>query len=81
MGNRADVERFYSIADVFVLPSTYEGFGQVFLEAMASGVPCIGLSSDYPNIIVACDEIIRDGRTGYLADPYSIDVLAEKIEK
>ena len=81
VGNRADIERFYSIADVFVLPSTYEGFGQVFLEAMASGVPCIGLKSDYPKISVACDGIIIDGRTGYLADPYSIDDLAEKIEK
>lgn len=81
VGNRMDVERFYSIADVFVLPSTYEGFGQVFLEAMASGVPCIGLRADYPDILVACDEIIRDGRTGYLADPYSIGDLAEKIEK
>lgn len=81
VGTRKDIERFYSIADVFVLPSTYEGFGQVFLEAMASGVPCIGLRSNYPNVIVACDEIIRDGRTGYLADPYSIDDLTEKIEK
>ena len=81
VGARNDVKRFYSIADVFVLPSTYEGFGQVFLEAMASEVPCIGLRSDYPNIIVACDEIIRDGRTGYLSDPYSIYDLAEKIEK
>ena len=81
VGNRSDVERFYSIADVFVLPSTYEGFGQVFLEAMASGVPCIGLKPDYPNVIVACDEIIRDGRTGYLAEPYSIGDLSEKMEK
>jgi glycosyltransferase involved in cell wall biosynthesis len=81
VGNRKDVERFYSIADVFVLPSKYEGFGQVFLEAMASGVPCIGLKQDYPNIIVACDEIIREGKTGYLADHYSIDDLSDKIEK
>ena len=81
VGNRNDVKRFYSIADVFVLPSIYEGFGQVFLEAMASGVPCIGLRPDYPNILVACDEIIRDNKTGYLADPYSIDDLSEKIEK
>ena len=81
VGTRKDVERFYSIADVFVLPSKYEGFGQVFLEAMASELPCIGLRPDYPNIIVACDEIIRDGITGYLVDPYSTDDLAVKIEK
>ena len=81
VGIRKDVERFYSIADVFVMPSKYEGFGQVFLEAMASGVPCIGLMPDYPTIIVACDEIIGDGMTGYLANPYSIVDLAEKIEK
>ncbi|WP_273277816.1 glycosyltransferase family 4 protein [Methanothrix soehngenii] len=81
VGTRKDVERFYSIADVFVLPSTYEGFGQVFIEAMASGVPCIGLKSDYPNVVVACDEIIRNGRSGYLANAYSIDDLADKIEK
>ena len=81
VGNRKDIVRFYSIADVFVLPSTYEGFGQVFLEAMASRVPCIGLKPDYPNVMVACDEIVRDGRTGYLADSYSIDDLTEKIEK
>lgn len=79
VGARKDVERFYSIADVFVLPSRYEGFGHVFLEAMASGVPCIGLRSDYPNVITACDEIIRDGETGYLAGPYSVDDLAEKV--
>jgi glycosyltransferase involved in cell wall biosynthesis len=81
VGIRKDRERFYSIADVFVLPSTYEGFGQVFLEAMASEVPCIGSKPDYPDIIVACDEIIRDGRTGYLEDPFSIDDLADKIER
>lgn len=80
-GFRKDVERFYSIADVFVLPSIYEGFGHVYLEAMASGVPCIGLRSDYPRVIVASEEIIRDCRTGYLADTYSIEDLSEKVEK
>jgi len=81
VGFRRDTERFYSIADVFVLPSKYEGFGQVFLEAMASGVPCIGLKQEYPNIIVASDEIIKNGYNGYLADPYSKEDLARKIEK
>jgi len=78
-GYRTDIERFYSIADVFVLPSIYEGYGLVYLEAMASGVPCIGLKSDYPNIIVATDEIIQEGVTGYCVDPYSIIDLTEKI--
>ena len=78
-GFRNDVQRFYSIADVFVLPSIYEGFGQVFLEAMSSGIPCIGLKSNYPDIIVASDEIIINGKNGYLADPYSIHDLADKI--
>lgn len=80
-GERHDVNRFYSIADVFVLPSLYEGFGQVYIEAMASGVPCIGLKPDYPKVIVACGEIIDDGETGYIVDHRSIDIFSEKIKK
>jgi len=80
VGFREDVERFYSIADVFALPSMYEPFGHVFLEAMASGVPCIGLKAEYPDVVTACDEIIDDGRTGYTVEP-SIEDLKVKIEK
>jgi len=79
-GYRKDIERFYSIADIFVLPSKYEGFGHVYLEAMASGVPCIGLKSDYPKIIVASEEIIKEGETGLLCSN-SVADLTEKIER
>lgn len=80
VGFRDDVERFYSIADLFILPSIYEGFGHVFLEAMASGVPCMGLKENYPDIIVATSEIIIDGKTGYIVDPHPIDNIISKIE-
>ena len=78
-GFRDDIARFYTVADVFVLPSIYEGFGLVYLEAMASGVPCIGLKANYPDIIVATEEIIQDGVTGYCVDPQSVPDLTDKI--
>jgi phosphatidylinositol alpha-1,6-mannosyltransferase len=51
----------YSDAGVFVLPSVNEGFGYVFLEAMASGCACIGARG-------AAAEIIQDGETGLLVE-------------
>ncbi len=36
----------YRMADIFVMPSTGEGFGIVFLEAMACGLPAVGLDMD-----------------------------------
>ena len=41
LGIREDLEKLYSIMDVFILPSKFEGFGNVVLEAQASGLPCV----------------------------------------
>lgn len=41
LGVRADVERILQGADIFVLPSLYEGLGMVAVEAQTSGLPCI----------------------------------------
>lgn len=53
----------YSAADVFAFPSTTETFGQVVQEAMASGLPVVGVRAG------GVAELIDDGRTGVLVEP------------
>ncbi len=64
---------WYRRASVFTMPSLFEPFGIVFLEAMAYKLPCIGTN------ICAMPEIIDNGRTGFLVKPGDADELAEKI--
>jgi len=79
LGMRTDIERFYSIADIFVSPSKYEPFGQVILEAMAAGLPCIAFKRVSPEYEVAAEEMIEDGVTGYCANPYNGDEFRQKL--
>jgi glycosyltransferase involved in cell wall biosynthesis len=64
---------YYRLADVFVMPSTGEGFGIVFLEAMASGVPTIAGHSD------GSRDPLCDGTFGALIDPNSTRELQAAI--
>jgi glycosyltransferase involved in cell wall biosynthesis len=60
-------------AQVLVVPSSYEGFGIVYLEGMAFGLPAIGTSAG------AASEIISDGENGYLVPPDDAATLAERL--
>jgi glycosyltransferase involved in cell wall biosynthesis len=50
--SRDKLRQFYSVADVFLLPSSYEGFGLSMLEAMSSRIPVIASSSGGPGDIL-----------------------------
>lgn len=60
-------------AHVLVVPSSYEGFGIVYLEGMCFGLPAIGTSAG------AAREIIRDGDEGFLIEPQNADQLANRL--
>src|SRR5581483_442399 len=53
----------YRLADAFVMPGRGEGFGIVYLEAMACGVPVVASKRD------ASREVVRDGELGIVVDP------------
>tara|TARA_R110000796_G_scaffold24373_3_gene69510 strand:- start:2022 stop:3239 length:1218 start_codon:yes stop_codon:yes gene_type:complete len=80
-GARNDVEKFYRIANCFVLASFYEGFGHVFLEALSSGCPVVGVKNSPPNSITASEEIIEVGRVGEISSSHQAADLACSINK
>lgn len=71
--DRQSVARFYSEADVFVLPSSYEPFGIVFAEAMSCGLPIIATSAG------GTPELVVHGENGLLVPPHDVNALAEAI--
>ena len=65
---------YYAASDVTVLPSYYESFGMVALEAMACGSPVI--ASRVGGLVTT----VRDGVTGFLVPDGDVEALAERIE-
>jgi glycosyltransferase involved in cell wall biosynthesis len=65
---------YYRLSDTFVMPSTGEGFGIVFLESVASGRPCIAGNED------ASPEALADGRWGLTVNPRSPSEIADAVD-
>ena len=63
----------YRLADAFAMPSTAEGFGIVFLEAMACGTPVLGGNRD------GATDALSDGELGLVVDPESPDAIAQGL--
>lgn len=66
---------YYRLCDAFVMPSSKEGFGIVFLEAMAAGKPVVAGNRD------GSVDALDDGRLGLLVDPYNVDEIASAIRR
>jgi D-inositol-3-phosphate glycosyltransferase len=64
---------YYSAAQVVVVPSRYESFGLVALEAMACGTPVIASN------VGGLADLVRDGRTGFLVPDGDPHALAAKL--
>jgi glycosyltransferase involved in cell wall biosynthesis len=71
--DRERIGRLYTEADLFVLPSRQETWGDVFLEAAAYSLPSIGTFGQ------AMEEIIDDGKTGLLVNIDNIEQLANAM--
>jgi len=74
-GRQLSIQRFYGAGDLFVLPTVYEPFPNVNLEAMACGTPVITTAT------AGGAEIIEPGRNGYvIPNAWSVETLAEQID-
>jgi glycosyltransferase involved in cell wall biosynthesis len=69
----AELAEMYASADVFVLPSLWEGYGIVLLEAMVHGLPIVA------SRVGAIPELVRHGENGWLVPPGDSQALAEAI--
>ena len=68
------IPEYMAASDIFILPSLTEGFPNVCLEAMASGLPIITTKID------GMSEIIEDGKNGYLVSPKNSFQIAERLK-
>ena len=71
--NKEQMTDIYNKCDVFCMPSYFEPYGLVFIEALTYGLPCIGRN---------CQEMpyfIKDGETGALINNDAPSILAEKM--
>lgn len=72
--DEAEVTDHFLLSDIFIMPSKKEGFGIVFIEAIASGLQVIAGNKD------GSVDALRNGRLGALVDPDNLKDIEEKIQ-
>jgi len=74
VGFKKDVRPYLMCMDLFVFPSYREGFGLTLVEANALSIPVIS------SRIIGCDEIIEEGKNGFLIPVKNQQLLNEKMD-
>jgi glycosyltransferase involved in cell wall biosynthesis len=69
-GNRPDIDRFLNTADIFVLPSRWEGLPVALLEAMSAGLPVVATH------VEGVEEVVQNETQGLLVPPGDSEALA-----
>jgi len=69
----SNIEKLFASADLFILPTQYEPFGLVYIEAMSSGVPVLATKTEGPV------EFVKNGYNGYFINRDEKDI-ADKIK-
>ena len=69
-----ELPKYLKISDVFIRPSLSEGLGNVFLEAMAAGVPVIATP------VGGIPDFLKDGETGLFCNVRDPESIAEKVK-
>lgn len=75
LGYRSDIPELNKAADMFIFPSYQEGLPVSLMEAMAAGLPVV-CSEIRGNV-----DLVKNGETGYLANPFDPNTFAEMIKK
>lgn len=70
-----DLAKAYASSDVFLFPSHTETFGNVTLEAMASGLPCLVADA------IGSKSLVEDGVNGFLANQQDVEDFTRKLEE
>ncbi|AGX43822.1 glycosyltransferase family 4 protein [Clostridium saccharobutylicum] len=71
--NSDELSDYFNLCDIFCMPSRFEAYGLVFIEALVYGLPCIGRNN------FEMKEFIKEGYNGYLIENDDIEQLAIKM--
>lgn len=81
VGHQDNVAPYLAACQIFALPSLYETIANCLLEAMSAGLSCVVLQPGKYNVRTSSDEVIFEGKTGFLTDGAEPTQMANAIAR